>query len=209
MKSIKRITAFIVCLLMTFSVNANIFATGSHAEVVFSSESVDEGKTFTATVSIDQTRASTLGISIVCSENVAVVEAKWLIEGLIASFDPAKNKAAFTRGAADDYCGDIFEITFIANDYADLTDVSITVIAKNSTAVVYEETISKQINVIKKILPGDVNSDGVLDSDDLDLLMKHINFYSVEIDASAADINGDGKINNKDYGLLQRIIHNN
>jgi hypothetical protein len=209
MKNIKKIAAFIICLLLAFSVNSNIFATVSHVDVDFSSETTQEGDTFTATVSIDTTQASSFGISILCSENIEIVSANWLMEGVIASFDPVKNKAVFTRGVADYYSGDIFEITFRASDVSDTSEISILVVAKNGTSVVYEETVINQINVIPCIISGDVNTDGTVDSGDLELLMKYINFYSVEINTSAADVNGDGTINNKDYGLIQRLIQNN
>jgi hypothetical protein len=37
--------------------------------------------------------------------------------------------------------------------------------------------------------------------------MKYINFHDVNIDLRAADVNNDGKINNKDYGLIQRYLN--
>ena len=57
-----------------------------------------------------------------------------------------------------------------------------------------------------KILIGDVNLDGVVNSRDYALLKRHcLNTYKLEGDGlKAGDINGDGAVNAKDYGLLKR-----
>lgn len=56
-------------------------------------------------------------------------------------------------------------------------------------------------------IPGDVNSDGVINTKDVVFLRRSIaGGYSQTIDASAADVNDDGKRNTKDVVLIRRHI---
>ena len=69
-------------------------------------------------------------------------------------------------------------------------------------------SLGKEIRIeIVDYTDGDVNGDKRVDNNDLELLMKYINFHDVNIDLRAADVNNDGKINNKDYGLIQRYLN--
>jgi len=59
---------------------------------------------------------------------------------------------------------------------------------------------------------GDVNGDGIIDSRDLGLLQRHINFghlIPVELDFRVADVVRDGRIDSLDLALLQRHVNLN
>ena len=56
-------------------------------------------------------------------------------------------------------------------------------------------------------LPGDVNSDGVINTKDAVFLARYIaGGYGVTIDGAAADVNDDGKLNSKDIVMICRYI---
>ena len=76
------------------------------------------------------------------------------------------------------------------------------------------------LNIVPNMLPnnpiteytlyGDLNNDGILDSNDVDKLSRYLN-GSTGLDNQArknADVNGDGVINNTDLTLLQNYINN-
>ena len=76
----------------------------------------------------------------------------------------------------------------------------------NNLETVLFETVSGAVNVVDST-PGDADGDGVLNMQDLGLLMQYINGWDVEVDASALDVNDDGKVNNRDYALIQRYLN--
>ncbi len=53
---------------------------------------------------------------------------------------------------------------------------------------------------------GDVNSDGVIDNNDAQLVLKYVADNSVEINKEAADVNQDGKIDSFDVALILRYV---
>jgi hypothetical protein len=55
-------------------------------------------------------------------------------------------------------------------------------------------------------LYGDANYDGVINSSDATLMMRHILDVSRVSDESIIDLNGDGYVNSNDYSLLNRYI---
>ena len=64
--------------------------------------------------------------------------------------------------------------------------------------------------IIEYTLYGDLNNDGILDSNDVDKLSRYLN-GSTGLDNQArknADVNGNGVINNTDLTLLQNYINN-
>ena len=64
--------------------------------------------------------------------------------------------------------------------------------------------------IIEYTLYGDLNNDGILDSNDVDKLSRYLN-GSTGLDNQArknADVNGDGVINSTDLTLLQNYINN-
>lgn len=56
-------------------------------------------------------------------------------------------------------------------------------------------------------IPGDVNSDGVINAKDVAFLRRHIaGGYGDAVNTAAADVNDDGKLNAKDVALIRRNI---
>ena len=56
-------------------------------------------------------------------------------------------------------------------------------------------------------MAGDINSDGKVDKNDVDLLQQYLNRYDVTIAEDNTDVTGDGVINMKDIVLLQQYIN--
>ncbi|MCR5816571.1 MAG: dockerin type I repeat-containing protein [Ruminococcus sp.] len=55
-------------------------------------------------------------------------------------------------------------------------------------------------------LPGDVNSDGVVDIKDVTLLKQYLAKWNVTINTASADVTGDGEVNVKDLTLLKQYL---
>ena len=56
-------------------------------------------------------------------------------------------------------------------------------------------------------IPGDANSDGIVNNKDLSLLRQYLNEWDVEIDPLACDVTDDGIVNNKDYTTLRQFLN--
>ncbi|MEJ6950514.1 glycoside hydrolase family 9 protein [Natronospora cellulosivora (SeqCode)] len=67
-------------------------------------------------------------------------------------------------------------------------------------------------NEIDRVIPGDVNGDGVVNSIDATILGRYIltmiDEFPIENGFQAADINNDGVINSLDYNLIMQVIFN-
>ena len=80
------------------------------------------------------------------------------------------------------------------------------------TALIFDLSFGTKINspMTDYTLYGDLNNDGILDSNDIDKLSRYLN-GNTGLDNQArknADVNGDGVINNTDLTLLQNKINN-
>lgn len=58
-----------------------------------------------------------------------------------------------------------------------------------------------------KIIPGDVNGDGLVTMKDLTTLQRYVNGWKITIVEEAADLNGDGSISMRDLTALQKLIN--
>lgn len=68
------------------------------------------------------------------------------------------------------------------------------------------ETVSGTIDLTDGI-PGDADGDGVLNMQDLGLMMRYLTGWDVEVDTTVLDVNRDGKVNNRDFALIQRYLN--
>ena len=53
---------------------------------------------------------------------------------------------------------------------------------------------------------GDVNGDGMINDNDVELFAKYLTDWNVEVNTNALDVNGDGKVNNKDVTRLMQYL---
>jgi hypothetical protein len=83
----------------------------------------------------------------------------------------------------------------------------VTVTATENEDGTFTFIVPEGVTEMEIVVKGDVSGDGKFDENDLLDLMNHINFSADEISDFASDVNGDGKINNKDYGLIQRYLN--
>ena len=58
----------------------------------------------------------------------------------------------------------------------------------------------------EKVLYGDINSDGVVDTKDVTTIRKYVNGQSVKIDKEAADVNLDGKVDIADSLIMLKYV---
>lgn len=74
----------------------------------------------------------------------------------------------------------------------------------NSNLDSLEFNVTNGCVTIVNYIPGDVNSDGVVNGKDVTLIRRYNAGSSVEINEAAADVNDDGVINGKDVTLIRR-----
>lgn len=55
-------------------------------------------------------------------------------------------------------------------------------------------------------IPGDLNSDGIVDLKDVTMIRRYITGYSVSVNELAADVNGDGDVTMMDVVLIRRYV---
>ena len=100
-----------------------------------------------------------------------------------------------TFAVADDVtAGDQLDIN-VSYNYGDIYDVAL-----NSITVTM---VGGALDVID-YLPGDANSDGVVNGKDITVIRRYSADWDVEIDLRAADANGDGEVNGKDVTWIRR-----
>lgn len=148
MRYCKKILALLLCITAIFMLTSVIFASDGHVTGSLSASEVKVGDTFTMTVSINATKLSSMGVEVDVDDDFEIVSGEWLQDGLIASFKMDKQQGAFKPSGTVEMSGDIFKLTLKAKTAgASTKNVSITVIAKNSTTVVFEETATKSVKV--------------------------------------------------------------
>lgn len=131
----------IVAMFAIANAGSNITGTSSATEV-------KSGDTFTFTVAMNEQTISSLGATVSVSSNLEIVSAKWLKNGVIASYDASKNKGAFTPGGSQAMSGDIFEVTVRAKTASNSETVNVEIVAKNGSTTLFTEKTSKTIKIV-------------------------------------------------------------
>ena len=148
MNNCKKTMAILLCVAALLMLCTAAFAAGNNVSSKLSASQVKVGDTFTMTVSMSNTTVSSLGVSVSVDDAFEIVSGEWLQSGLIASYNAAKQQGAFKPSGTVEMSGDIFKLTLKAKTAgASAKNVSITVIAKNSTTTVFEEATTKTVKV--------------------------------------------------------------
>ena len=148
MNNCKKTMAILLCVAALLMLCTAAFAAGNNVSSKLSASQVKVGDTFTMTISMSNTTVSSLGVSVSVDDAFEIVSGEWLQSGLIASYNAAKQQGAFKPSGTVEMSGDIFKLTLKAKTAgASAKNVSITVIAKNSTTTVFEEATTKTIKV--------------------------------------------------------------
>lgn len=148
MRNCKKMLAILLCIAAILMLSTVAFAAGSNVSSKLSANEVKVGDTFTMTVSMSNTTISSLGVNVSVDDAFEIVSGEWLQSGLIASYNAAKQQGAFKPSGTVEMSGDIFKLTLKAKTAgASAKNVSITVVAKNSTTTVFEEATSKTVKV--------------------------------------------------------------
>lgn len=147
----KKNTRFIALMLSVMAVIAMFAMASADTSVTsgkLSAETVAVGNTVTLTISMKETTVSSIGVTVNCDSAFTVESAKWLKTGTIANYDTSKNKGAFAPGSATAISGDVFQVTFKAKTAgASAKNLSVVVVGKNGTNVVFEETVAKNVKI--------------------------------------------------------------
>ena len=97
---------------------------------------------------------------------------------------------------------DVISGTYILN-----LDPSVIKISSGDTLITVDQADeSRNIDVNRVILPGDINSDYLVDNRDLTRLFQYLTDWDVEVEEKTLDVNGDGEINNKDLTRLYQYL---
>lgn len=148
MKISKKTLVLMISVIALVAMLAVSFAAGENVSSQISTNEVKVGDTFTMTVSMSKTTVSSLGVNVSVDDAFEIVSGEWLQSGLIASYNAAKQQGAFKPSGTAEMSGDIFKLTLKAKTAsASVKNVSITVVAKNSTTTVFEETTTKTVKV--------------------------------------------------------------
>lgn len=144
MKRIFTSAIVILSLLAAFCFPASA---SDHISATLSGEFVHPGEETIITLYLEETTVSSLGVQ-VNGDDFTVVSAKWIPSGLMASFDMSKNKGVFSPGGATAMKGALFTVTVVANaPVGSCPVISLTIIGKNGTQTVFEETLRFCIEV--------------------------------------------------------------
>lgn len=148
MKISKKSIAFLLSVIALIAMLAMSFADNTNVTGVTSASNVKVGDTFTMTVSIKETTFSSMGVEVSVDDAFEIVSGEWLKSGLIASYNAEKQQGAFKPSGTVTTSGDIFKLTLKAKSAgASAKNVSIEVIAKQSTNTVFTETVTKSVKV--------------------------------------------------------------
>lgn len=160
------------------------------------------------TVYMPTTEITSIGVSISYSDGLTLSDAHWLIEGLIANFDEAKDKGVYSPGMNPAAVGgQIFRFTLAMSSSAvGAQSVTVSVLGKYSTSEVLAQSASQFIGNGAAIW-GDADGDGFVDAYDASLIKK----YSVgaitesELNLLACDVDADGYVDAFDASLIQKL----
>ncbi|MBQ4141689.1 MAG: leucine-rich repeat protein [Clostridia bacterium] len=218
-KFMRKPIAFLLLAVMLMQMLPVIaFATGSEMKLTVSSATGYTGETVEITVAISNNPGiSSLMFdieydSVLTLTNVTFSEA---FGSLVTTPEPYTNPQTITlispyedvtangvlatltfevsKEATHDYVADV-EITFDENN-----------IFNASSELVETSAVNGAVTVFRGI-PGDINSDRVVDTKDAVLLFRYVAGWDVTVDSRALDCNGDGIVNTHDPIALFRFV---
>ena len=142
------------------------------------------------------------------SAYVEIVEAKWLVDGIIATWDSETGEALMANEANTDLNGGILELVIKVKEGTPdgIQEISFSAILKQKAESGEEvtldvEVVSGGVEVISYIT-GDINGDETINSDDAIYLLKHTFLPEQYPLSGSGDMNGDGRVDSDDAVYL-------
>ena len=217
----RRITCiFLIVLLLSMTVFHTLpaFAQGDGQAAITLKGVALAGKNVKLTVSLSNMPAyDDLGIKFTYDSNqLELLEGKWLSQGALMDFDVQNGMAVWTGTRIEAVNGDVLEVEFKL-DEALTTESNISVaceiVAKAKGEEVANLNPSTSIEIITFIY-GDANGDGEVKLSDLTRLRKYfenLDMITGESSVSVspgADANGDGEVKLSDLTRLRKYFEN-
>ena len=154
----------------------------SLSQIILETNQARAGETVTLTISLQDApsvKSMMLYDFIYDSAYVEIVEAKWLVDGIIATWDPETGEALMANEANTDLKGGILELVIRVKEGTPdgIQEISFSAILKQKAESGEEvtldvEVVSGGVEVVSYIT-GDINGDETINSDDAIYLLKH------------------------------------
>ena len=217
----RRITCiFLIVLLLSMTVfhTLPVFAQGNGQAAITLKGVALAGKNVKLTVSLSNMPAyGDLGIKFTYDSNqLELLEGKWLSQGALMDFDVQNGMAVWTGTRIEAVNGDVLEVEFKL-DEALTTESKISVACEIVAKAKGEEVANLNPSTLIEIITfiyGDANGDGEVDEADLLRLRKYIvNFDETTQESTVtifpgADANGDGEVDEVDLLRLRKYFVN-
>ena len=139
------------------------------------------------------------------------VSASWLVSSAMADIDKDYKSAALSFSTEKLLEGDVFSITFrvLEDAPAGKYSFSFSAIARgivSGTEQPLNVAVFDAVFTVNETLAGDMNRDGMIDSDDAIYLLRHTVKASRYPIYQSGDVNGDGLVNSGDAIYLMRHL---
>lgn len=204
MKALFRITATVLCFVALSSLLWPVKA----AEIENYSVIMEtEDDVITITVSLKETRVSSIGVYVAFTDGLTLCGADWLIDGILRDFSYEKNKGVCKP--CDETAtvqGNIFKFVFRADaNLKRKQKITVGVIGKNGTDTLFSEETNVYYGE-NAVLLGDADSDGYIDAYDAAQISKFsvCSIFEDDINVESSDVDGDGYIDAYDASLVQK-----
>ena len=187
--------------------NGNKFVALSEEEPEPSTDQARAGETVTLTISLQDVpsvKSMMLYDFIYDSAYVEIVEAKWLVDGIIATWDPDTGEALMAYEANTDTAGGVLELVIrIKEGTPDgMQEIGFSAILKQKVESGEEVTLDVAVVgggvEVVSYITGDINGDETIDSDDAIYLLKYTFLPETYPIGQSGDMNGDGRVDSDD-----------
>lgn len=179
----------------------------SSSQIIMGTDQARAGETVTLTISLQDVpsvKSMMLYDFMYDSAYVEIVEAKWLVDGIIATWDPDTGEALMAYEANTDTAGGVLELVIrIKEGTPDgMQEIGFSAILKQKAESGEEVTLDVAVVgggvEVVSYITGDINGDETIDSDDAIYLLKYTFLPETYPIGQSGDMNGDGRVDSDD-----------